>query len=54
MRKQQAEAQAKQASDGAMFLAGALEDLKYMGDTWVTERTHTGPMMVVAQNPKGG
>lgn len=43
-RMQQAEQQMNAARDGMHFLKGALEDLKYCGDTWADKRTHTGPM----------
>jgi hypothetical protein len=36
-----AEANAKQME--ASFLSGAIDDLKYMGDTWADKREHTGP-----------
>ena len=42
-RMQQAQAVAKQNSDMALFLQGALDDLKYMGDTWMDKGNHTGP-----------
>ena len=45
-RMAQAEAQAKAAADGAMFLKGALEDLKYCHETWADKRMHTGPAIV--------
>lgn len=46
-RMAQAEAQAKAANDGAMFLKGAIEDLKYCHETWADKRQHTGPAAVV-------
>jgi hypothetical protein len=45
-RMQQAEAQARQFADGAMFLKGALEDLKYCHETWSDKQPHLGIMPV--------
>ena len=42
-RLQQAQAQANELNNAAHFLKGALDDLKYMGDTWVDKRNHAGP-----------
>jgi hypothetical protein len=39
----QAEAAAKQ--NEALFLSGAIDDLKYMGDTWVVKTDHLGPVV---------
>lgn len=41
----QAQAQAQDALNASHFLKGAIDDLKYMGDTWVTKEDHTGPQM---------
>lgn len=38
-----AEAQAQQILNGTHFLKGALEDLKYMHDTWADKADHCGP-----------
>jgi len=43
IRQQQAAAEAKAKEGEALFLAGAIDDLKYMGDTWVTKEGHLGP-----------
>ena len=42
-RKVQAEQALAEYQKGIHFLAGALDDLKYMGDTWVDKGNHTGP-----------
>lgn len=42
-RIREAEAAAKQYGDAQHFLKGALDDLKYMHDTWVDKADHTGP-----------
>jgi hypothetical protein len=39
----QAKAQAQEALNASHFLQGAIDDLKYMGDTWADKRDHTGP-----------
>jgi len=44
-RQREAEALARQHADAAHFLRGALDDLKYMGDTWADKADHTGPML---------
>lgn len=47
-RMAQAEAQEKAAREGAMFLKGAIEDLKYCHETWADKRTHVGPVALAA------
>lgn len=42
-RRAQADAAAKEYAQQTMFLSGALDDLKYMGDTWVTKEKYDGP-----------
>jgi len=44
-RQAQAQAQAQASTQEAAFLGGALDDLKYMGDTWVDKGTYTGPAL---------
>ena len=44
-RQREAEAAARQYADASHFLKGALDDLKYMGDTWVDKANHTGPAL---------
>jgi hypothetical protein len=46
-RIEQAEAAAKSAHDGAMFLKGARENLKYMADTWANKGEFTGPAVMI-------
>jgi hypothetical protein len=43
MANAQAQMQSSQAE--ATFLSGALDDLKYMGDTWVEKREFLGPVL---------
>lgn len=42
-RLQQAEAARQQQDQMSYFLKGAIDDLKYMGETWVNKDSHTGP-----------
>lgn len=42
-RIQQAEAQARQAGEMALFLKGAMDDCTYMEQTWADKSTYTGP-----------
>jgi hypothetical protein len=42
-RKAQADAAKAEAERMSMFLTGALDDLKYMSDTWMDKGTHLGP-----------
>lgn len=42
-RKAMADQLARQKADEGMFLAGALDDLKYCHDTWADKRDHLGP-----------
>jgi hypothetical protein len=44
-----AKAQAADFSNATHFLHGALDDLKYMADTWVDKRTHTGPSQLTKE-----
>ncbi len=39
----QAQAQKNELQNAEHFLRGALDDLKYMGDTWADKHDHTGP-----------
>jgi hypothetical protein len=43
-RKAAAEQSAAEYTRASHFLAGAIDDLKYMGDTWADKRDHTGPL----------
>lgn len=49
-RQAQAQAQAHASTQEAAFLGGALDDLKYMGDTWVVKTDHTGPKPLVVES----
>lgn len=42
-RKRDADAMAKAKAEEATFLAGALDDLNYMHQTWADKRSHIGP-----------
>ena len=42
-RQRDAEAQAHQMTLAAHFLKGAIDDIRYMHDTWMDKSTHTGP-----------
>lgn len=42
-RKAQAEQAMAEYQKGIHFLSGALDDLRYMGDTWADKGSHTGP-----------
>jgi len=44
-RKSAADQRAQQANNESAFLAGALDDLKYMIDTWITTQTWIMPTM---------
>lgn len=52
-RKQAAEVAARQNADMAMFLNGALEDLKYCGDTWADKQPHLGPAVITPISNEG-
>ena len=43
-RQRDLEAQARQAAEGVAFFKGALENLKYMHETWADKGLHTGPL----------
>jgi hypothetical protein len=42
-RRNVAQQQVEQSKIEAAFLMGALDDMKYMGDTWADKSTYTGP-----------
>jgi hypothetical protein len=48
-RARDAEARAQNATHEANFIRGALDDLKYMQDTWIDKGAHLGPQPVFAQ-----
>ncbi len=43
-RLREAEAQAAQQTQAAYFIKGAINDLKYCGDTWADKAEYTGPI----------
>lgn len=43
-RRAEAQALERQQHDTAIFLTGALDDSKYMGDTWVAKQSYTGAL----------
>jgi hypothetical protein len=51
-RKAEAEHQKREAENGIAFLHGALDDLKYMGDTWADKGTYTAPISTPIFAPK--
>lgn len=48
----EANAAAQLQTQQAAFLTGALDDLKYMGDTWADKSTHVGPMRAPGAPPR--
>jgi hypothetical protein len=52
LRRNQCMADAQTKTSETHFLTGALDDLKYMGDTWADKRTHTGPRPLPASWPR--
>ena len=50
-RRAEAQNMARQYQDGEKFLAGAIDNMKYMTDTWVDKSTHLGPTSSPAYQP---